>query len=526
MKKMKKILATLVAVVMVMALAVPAFAASSGSIKITNATKEATYEAYKIFDATANGDAVAYTTNKAGKDIIVNRTDTPFTVAETADSSGNYAVTRKADATDAEVVTWISDNYTAFDNQGTTGSFDASGSTYTISELDYGYYYVKSSLGAVISIDTVTGTNKEIKDKNTQGPNTPSKDIIKKNETGGVLSPAKTNDAKVGTTESFRVSYNATNWVTEGSGENVSTTLVKNFYIKDTPTGLDIDVDTVKVTVNGKTLTNTEGNTAYTATKDNNGTLIITIPWVDDENNESLYNPISDEDATTTNVNIPVVVTYDAKITADAATQVAENEVHIYYNHDSSSGTDEVEVTDPKDPPKTTTYTYKFQLNKTDGTNSLPGAQFELYDDENTKVAFVEEGAIYRLATDEEVASNETTTTATIDMTTNTTVEIKGLDNKTYTLKETKAPDGYNMAANTTIYPSGSEESGNKLVKADAEYGTDAGDAGNVTVVNKAGTTLPITGGIGTTIFYALGAILVIGAGAALIVRRRMNSER
>lgn len=523
MKKMKKILATLVAVVMVMALAVPAFAASSGSIKIINATKGATYEAYKIFDATANGDAVAYTTNEAGKNIIENSTDAPFTVAKTADSSGNYAVTRNNDAIDADVVTWISKNYKSFSSSGTEGTFNDGSGTYVITELDYGYYYVTSSVGTVISIDTVTGTNKEIKDKNTQGPNAPSKDIIEKDETGKVLSSAKTNDAKVGTTESFRVSYNATNWVTEGSGENVTTTQVKNFYIKDTPTGLDIDVDTVKVTVNGKTLTNTEGNTAYTATKDNNGTLIITIPWVDDENNESLYNPISDEDATTTNVNIPVVVTYDAKITTDAATQVATNEVHIYYKHDSTSGIEEVEVTDPENPPKTNTYTYKFQLNKTDeNKTALAGAQFELYDGE-TAIDFVANGDTYRLAT-----ADDATTTTTIDMTENATVYITGLDNKSYTLKETKAPDGYNLAADTTIYATTAsiEEGENVLTRVDSTAAYTNSSSGKVTVVNRAGATLPTTGGIGTTIFYALGAILVIGAGVALIVRRRMNSER
>ena len=521
MKKMKKILATLVAVVMVMALAVPAFAADQGSIKITNATKGQTYTAYKIFDATANatanGDAVAYTTNEAGKKVIEGSENAPFTVSNTADSSGRYAVQMKETATEAEVVAWISANYAAFGDQGTIGSFNTSGSTYTISGLDYGYYYVKSSLGAVISIDTVTGTVKEIKDKNTQGPNTPDKKIIGKD--GQSITSTDSNDAKVGSTESFQVSYNATNWVTKGSGENVTTTQVKNFYIKDTPTGLDIDVDTVKVTVNGEMLVNTEDNIAYTATKGDNGTLEITIPWVDDNNN-SLYGPATGANGTVT-ANIPVVVTYDATITTDAATQVATNEVHIYYNHDSSSTTDEVEVTTPDDPQKTTTYTYKFQLNKTDeNNNALAGAQFKLYDGE-TEIDFVANGDTYRLATDDDA-----TTTATIDMTEKTTVYITGLDNKSYTLKETKAPDGYNLAANTTIYPSDWEENGNKLVKADGTYGANAGDAGNVTVVNKAGATLPTTGGIGTTIFYALGAILVIGAGVALIVRRRMNSER
>ena len=363
----------------------------------------------------------------------------------------------------------------------------------------------------------MTGLNKEIIDKNENAPNSPDKKIVKENNediAGGTVS----NDAKVGSTESFQVSYNATNWVTEGSGENVTTTQVKNFYIKDTPTGLDIDASTVKVTVNGETL----GTSAYTATKDNNGTLEITIPWVDDNNN-SLYEPVTGADGTVT-ANIPVVVTYDAKITTDAATKIATNEVHIYYKHDSTSGIEEVEVTGPENPPKTNTYTYKFQLNKTDGANPLQGAQFELYDG-NTRVAFVEDGATYRLATaDDETA----TTTTTIDMTTYTTVEITGLDNKSYTLKETKAPDGYNLAADTTIYATTAsiEEGKNVLTRVDSTAAYTNSSSGKVTVVNKAGATLPTTGGIGTTIFYALGAILVIGAGVALIVRRRMNSER
>lgn len=526
MKKMKKILATLVAVVMVMALAVPAFAADQGSIKITNATKGQTYTAYKIFDATANanGTGVTYTTDSNGKSVIVGDNNAPFTIAETKNSSGEtvYAVTRKSEVSDANVVAWISANYKSFDKTGATGGFDGSGSTYTISGLGYGYYYVTSSLGTVISIDTVTGANKEIKDKNTQGPNTPDKNIIA--EDGQSITSTDSNDAKVGSTESFQVSYNATNWVTKEGENGTTTTQVKDFYIKDKPTGLDIDINTVKVTVNGKILTNTEGNTVYTAAKGDDGTLQITIPWVNSDNN-SLYEPVNGTDGTVT-ANIPVVVTYDATITADAATQVAENEVHIYYNHGGSSTTDSVEVTTPENPPKTTTYTYKFQLNKTDeNNNALAGAQFELYDDENTRVAFVGDGATYRLATADD---ETTTTTTTINMTTNATVEITGLDNKDYTLKEIKAPDGYNLAADTTIYATTAsvEKGGNVLTRVDSTTAYTNSSSGKVTVVNKAGTTLPTTGGIGTTIFYALGAILVIGAGVALIVRRRMNSER
>lgn len=97
------------------------------------------------------------------------------------------------------------------------------------------------------------------------------------------------------------MTYNATNWVTSGTGNNVTTTQVKNFYIKDTPTGLAIDRNTVKVSVNGTEL----AGSAFTSSVDSNtGALTITIPWVDSDNN-SMYAPAGDK-----NSNIPVIVDY------------------------------------------------------------------------------------------------------------------------------------------------------------------------------------------------------------------------
>lgn len=497
MKHMKKLLSSLLAVVMVMAICMPAMAAQSGNgtgfIKITNATKGQKYTAYKIFDATASGTAVAYTTDSAGKEIINRDSEAPFTVAETANKDGNYSVTKNSSATDDNVIEWVSSHYMDFDSTGTLGNFNDSNSTYSIDTLDLGYYYVTSSLGTVISIDTVTGTNKEIKDKNTQGPNTPDKKIIA--EDGIAIAKTDTNDAKVGSTETFTVTYNATNWVTTGTGKNVTTTQVENFYITDTPTGLTIDNDTVKITVNGKEIDN------YISSVNAGGVLTISVPWVDSANN-SLYTPEGDS-----NANIPVAVTYDATITDVAAAVVAENEVAIQYNHDGTSGQN---VTDPADPPKTTTYTYKFQLNKTDNENQeLTGAQFELYDG-STKLAFVVDGTAYRAAD-----SDDTDAVTTIDMTSSAKVIITGLDKKDYTLKETKAPDGYTLAGDTTV-------SSTSLVRVDADI-TD--NSGVITVVNTPGSFLPSTGGMGTTIFYVIGAILVIAAGIALVVRRRMSTR-
>lgn len=80
---------------------------------------------------------------------------------------------------------------------------------------------------------------------------------------------------------------------------------------------------------------------------------------------------------------------------------------------------------------------------------------------------------------------------------------VYGLDkDSTYYVLEIKAPDEYKM-----------------LDKAQEV----AGGTASIDVVNQAGSVLPSTGGIGTTIFYAIGAILVIGAGVVLVSRRRAN---
>lgn len=510
---MKKLLTTLLAIAIILAMCIPVMAdtatgSNPGSITITNATEGRTYTAYKIFSATGSRNTVAYTTDASGKSVISDDEDAPFEVSDKADANGQYSVTAKS-VDETMIINWISANYSKFATTGKNGTY--SGGTYTISDLPDGYYYVTTGTGTAISIDTVTGENKEIIDKNPDKPNNPSKTIIA--EDGQEISDGVTaNDAKVGSVETFKVSYNARNTVTTGTGKDAVSKKITSFYIEDTPVGLAIDSNSVTVAVNGTEIDATAYNKEITA----EGTLKITIPWM--ENNSFIYTPEPDANASG---NIPVVVTYNATVTADAAIKVAENTVEIKYKRDGETSYEGEVTDDPDNPPGTTTTTYKFQLNKTDGENALLGAKFELCDSEGNTISFIrgDDKTTYRAATNDEIMAEDTTAITTIDMTESATVYITGLDNETYTLKETKAPDGYNLAADTTISSATSNEE-NKVVAVTDSYGN------GVTVVNHSGTTLPITGGIGTTIFYALGAILVIGAGVALIVRRRMNSER
>ena len=108
-----------------------------------------------------------------------------------------------------------------------------------------------------------------------------------------------------------------------------------------------------------------------------------------------------------------------------------------------------------------------------------------------------------------------------------------GLNAGTYTLSETKTPVGYNTMADITFTISATQSSSTTLVGGNITWSSDkteikldeANGIFDTTIVNKRGTTLPSTGGMGTTLFYVIGAILVIGAGILLITKRRMNSK-
>ena len=108
-------------------------------------------------------------------------------------------------------------------------------------------------------------------------------------------------------------------------------------------------------------------------------------------------------------------------------------------------------------------------------------------------------------------------------------------------MTETQAPDGYNKlqgsvsitpvansetTTNTTIYLDANGNQTNEVTETVVNYVNNDLAATVIPVLNTTGTQLPETGGIGTTIFYLIGAILVIGAGVVFVTRRRMHSDK
>ena len=98
---------------------------------------------------------------------------------------------------------------------------------------------------------------------------------------------------------------------------------------------------------------------------------------------------------------------------------------------------------------------------------------------------------------------------------------VEGLDaNTSYWLQETKAPAGYNILAKRVEVKI---EEANLTTTMDGDV-WETGDGG-VQITNQTGTELPETGGMGTTLFYVVGGLLVVGAAVLLITRRRMSRE-
>ncbi len=206
------------------------------------------------------------------------------------------------------------------------------------------------------------------------------------------------------------------------------------------------------------------------------------------------------------------------------------------------------QVDDPSEA-KAVTYSaelFKFTYGDNNVKNPLAGAEFEIVRD-NTKLEFYpskDYAGVYYLANEENLNSGHVDKTTAAAKKTSTLVTpadgkiiIRGLGGGSYTVTETKAPDGYNKLNAAMILPL--EQGGNatagvsvtnvqKTLAADGTQLQTPKEFTNVhvkEVENNKGTVLPETGGIGTTLFITLGALAVIGTGLFLVTNKRISKE-
>lgn len=218
-----------------------------------------------------------------------------------------------------------------------------------------------------------------------------------------------------------------------------------------------------------------------------------------------------------------VIVEYSATVNENAVVISDEepdnnldNKVYLIYNNNPYTEDGYREI-----PDKERVYTYGIQVTKTDnGEKKLPGAEFNLKQGEET-LKFVKDGNVYRLPLTEEEAAEASETLVTDA---NGLIMIKGLDLGTYTLVETKAPDGYELPANpeTVItLADDADDSG----KPDGILNNDSDGTFETTVVNTKPGILPVTGGIGTALFTICGLLLMSGAVILVVTVSRRKSR-
>lgn len=513
-KTIQKLMAALLAVAMVCAMAIPAFATDgdataaaatgTGSITIENAVTNQTYKIYRILNLEYHADtnSYRYTANGAWEGFILRE-------------NNNFKLDKETGA-----VTWINTNP---ENNGTAiqqiansagkyaeytpnnvqedGSAKANGITLTFSNLPLGWYLVVSDLvdldkGALCSIGT-TDPNAVIREKNSKP--TIEKEVYEGDTLG------YSNDAGIGDTVKFQTRIH----VTDGNPTN--------YVLHDTMAkGLDFNEKSVTVLLMRDPKTggsNYSGNltpgTDYELVTSTSDTCTFEIKFL---------KPLKPYDY--------IQVDYSATVTSDAVIGTTGNDNKAVLTYGNNSTTTESSTTK--------TYVWEMGVRKfanlgTDKEDTpLAEAEFQLYkkDGDTQKYAtFNETGAntsIYKLTG----WTNNATEAAKVKTPANGNITFEGLDAGTYYLEETKAPVGYNkltapitVVISSTLPTTGGTAS--YTVTADGATTTDY----TVRVENKAGTELPSTGGIGTTIFYVVGGGLMAVAAILLITKKRMENR-
>lgn len=501
MKCTRKLASLLLALVMVFALATTVFAQDvtvadgKGSITISNAAKGETYTIYKLFDATVSADntSIAYT----------GTIPTSLSDYFTADANGYISATGAAkdgenmsDGLKAALQAWVAD-------ATKTADATSDGSALNFKGLEYGYYVVTTTQGnQAISVDS-TMPNAIIVDKNSSSPSNLTK-------------TASSNDVFIGDTVTYTVSFKTSNYY--GAGADAKK--IVSYTIEDTLPDFLSSVNVTSIIVdNDGSDTTTDDRTPLTAQFTDKK---IVIKWYDETENKFLY----DNGATVT-ITYTAVVTDKAAIDGNGNT----NKVTLTWTTEGSEQPDPNNKIDTEE----TIYTYAIALKKVNNKGvALPNAEFE-FPFYVKSDADATDGAYIYAGTDPGTGLTNRITTPDSGV-----IVVKGVKPGSYPITEVTAPAGYNKltapvtveavktsstSTHTTVYLDKDGKVVTDVSAKEIEVKVDIDNiaATAVVVVNKAGTELPSTGGMGTTVFYVLGAVLVLGAVVLLVTKKRMN---
>jgi LPXTG-motif cell wall-anchored protein len=549
-------------------MAATAFADDTYTLTIKDSSKndaKSNYSVYQLFTATYSADgstATNPTITDDYKKVLVAAINTINTSSSLTDSSGAADILTAINSISSnDTAKFAAAVYSAIASNRIAATSTVKDSA-TISNLDSGYYLIvdaKNKNGLADSNSTYILWNVYKSEEVTVKSSLPAVEKkVKENEADkneanaqggtpdsrlpGFKVPAGYNDiADYDTNDDISfmlIGSLPTNYDSYTTYSYIFTdTLAKGFTLDKTSVEVNIYDEDSKV--KGSAIT-----TDFTAstTPNSDGTTTLTIKANGTNGLKDITNLTSTD---------YIVVTYTAKLNKDAnvGTTGNVNEVYLQYSNNPNY-TGKGETTKDKDGnnvdgdgntdtigqttvDKVIVFTYDLEIKKTDASddNQIGGAKFVLYkkvtesNNEIIKYAVISNGIIESWTTDKNNATP-------IEPKADETATVKGLDEGTYYLEETQSPTGYNSLSSdvevvieATTKNSDEWKDGNAASAITSlNYKIDNVNGSRVvTIKNTKGSALPTTGGIGTTILYVIGGILVICAGVALITKKRMK---